>query len=100
VVFGEGIARRPLDCEMDNMSVFAFGLKRAPESILDILEYSQTHIDSVDLFVFHQANYYMLEKIRKKLKIPIEKVPYCLQDFGNTNCATIPLTIAAQCSDI
>ncbi len=100
VVLGEGIARRPLDSEMDSMSVFAFGLKRAPESLLDILEYSQTNIDSVDLFVFHQANYYMLEKIRKKMKIPAEKVPYSLQDFGNTSCATIPLTLATQCSDI
>jgi 3-oxoacyl-[acyl-carrier-protein] synthase-3 len=100
VVVSEGIARRPLDSEMDSMSVFAFGLKRAPESVLDMLEYSQTHVDSVDLFVFHQANYYMLEKIRKKLKIPVEKVPYCLRDFGNTSCAAIPLTIATQCADI
>ena len=100
VVFGEGIARRPLDSEMDSMNVFAFGLKRAPESVLNVLEYSQMHIDLVDLFVFHQANYYMLEKIRKKLKIPVEKVPYCLQDFGNTSCATIPLTLATQCSEI
>ncbi|GHT77577.1 3-oxoacyl-ACP synthase [Bacteroidia bacterium] len=100
VVISEGIARRPLDSEMDSMSVFAFGLKRAPESVLDILEYAQAEIDAIDLFVFHQANYYMLEKIRKKLKIPAEKVPYCLQDYGNTSCATIPLTLATQCSDI
>jgi len=96
----DGIARRPLDSEMDSLSVFAFGLKRAPESILDTLGYAQTDIDSVDLFVFHQANYYMLEKIRKKLKIAVEKVPYCLRDFGNTSCATIPLTFATQCSEI
>lgn len=42
----------------------------------------------------------MNEKIRKKLNIPVEKVPYCLRNFGNTSCATIPLTLATQCSDL
>ena len=39
----------------------------------------------------------MNEKIRKKLKLPVEKVPYSLQDFGNTSCASIPLTLVSQC---
>ncbi len=42
----------------------------------------------------------MNEKIRKKLNIPVEKVPYCLRNFGNTSCATIPLTLATQCSNL
>lgn len=100
IVYGEGIARRPLDSEMDGMAVFAFGLKRAPESVLELLEFSQIDKDNIDLFVFHQANYFMNEKIRKKLKIPAEKVPYCMQDFGNTSCATIPLTLAVKCSEL
>lgn len=96
VVYGEGIARRALDSEMDGMSVFAFGLKRAPESVLDILEFSSLDINSVDYFVFHQANLFLNEKIRKKLKIPEEKVPYSLKDYGNTSCATIPLTLTTS----
>lgn len=97
-VYGEGIVRRPLDSEMDGMAVFAFGLKRAPEAVLNVLDYAQIDKDKIDLFVFHQANFFMNEKIRKKLKIPVEKVPYSLQEFGNTSCATIPLTLAARCS--
>lgn len=27
------------------------------------------------------------------MKIPEEKVPYCLEDYGNTTCASIPLTM-------
>lgn len=98
IVYGEGVARRPLDSEMDGMAVFAFGLKRAPEAVLDVLDYAQISKDKVDLFVFHQANFFMNEKIRKKLKIPAEKVPYCLQEYGNTSCATIPLTLTTRCS--
>ena len=49
-----------------------------------------------DYYIFHQANLLMNEKIRTKLKLPEEKVPYCLQDFGNTASASIPLTIVSQ----
>jgi 3-oxoacyl-[acyl-carrier-protein] synthase-3 len=38
----------------------------------------------------------MNEKIRKKLKINSEKVPYSLKNFGNTSCATIPLTMVTE----
>jgi 3-oxoacyl-[acyl-carrier-protein] synthase-3 len=38
----------------------------------------------------------MNEKIRKKLKLPEEKVPYSLKNFGNTSSASIPLTILTE----
>jgi 3-oxoacyl-[acyl-carrier-protein] synthase-3 len=38
----------------------------------------------------------MNEKIRKKLKLPEEKVPYSLRNFGNTSSASIPLTILSE----
>ena len=100
ISYGEGIARRALDSEMDGMKVFAFGLKRAPESLKELLEFANKEIKDVDFFIFHQANLFMNEKIRKKLCIPKEKVPYCLEEFGNTSCTTIPLTLASKCSEI
>ena len=39
------------------------------------------------------------EKIRKKLKIDLSKVPYSLKNFGNTSGASIPLTIVTQCQE-
>ena len=62
----------------------------------DLSEGLKFHMESVDFFVFHQANLFMNEKIRKKLKIPKEKVPYTLNDFGNTSSASIPLTIVNE----
>ena len=41
----------------------------------------------------------MNEKIRKKLKLPSEKVPYSLRDFANNSCASIPLTLVTQCAE-
>ena len=39
----------------------------------------------------------MNEKIRKKLKMPEEKSPYSLDEYGNTSSASIPLTIVTRC---
>ncbi|MEY8706043.1 ketoacyl-ACP synthase III [Bacteroides faecichinchillae] len=94
----EGVIRTPLHSVMNGMDVFAFGLKRAPEVVKDILTFSNHTVEDIDLYVFHQANMYMNEKIRKKLGIPSEKVPYSMKDYGNTSCATIPLTICSSIS--
>ncbi len=96
----EGIVRRPLDSVMNGMDVFSFGLKRAPEVVNDVLALSSHEVDAPDFFFFHQANMFMNEKIRKKLGIPAEKVPYSMKDYGNTSCATIPLTINANFTSV
>lgn len=53
----------------------------------------------IDLFTFHQANLFMNEKIRAKLKIALEKVPYSLQEYGNTSYASIPLTMVTRSAE-
>lgn len=98
-VYEEGVVRRPMDSVMNGMAVFSFALKRAPEVVKDVIDLAGISIDDVDLFLFHQANKFLNEKIRKKLCIPEGKVPYCMKDFGNTSCATIPLTIDSQYED-
>ena len=54
--------------------------------------------NDIDYFTFHQANLFMNEKIRKKLKLHEEQVPYSLDEFGNTSCASIPLTLVVRCA--
>jgi 3-oxoacyl-[acyl-carrier-protein] synthase-3 len=50
-------------------------------------------MDDVDLFVFHQANRYMLNHLRLKLRIPEEKFVYALAHVGNTSSSTIPIAL-------
>lgn len=99
VEYGLHQERRGIDIEMDGMGVFAFGLSTAPKSIQSLIEKFNIEIDNVDYFLFHQANHYMNEKIRKKLKIDATKVPYSMTNFGNTSCASIPLTLITECRD-
>lgn len=96
---GEGIVRSRVNVEMDGMSVFAFGISKVPKIVKELLAHYEIDIDSVDLFGFHQANMLMNEKIRKKLKLPEEKVPYCIGEFGNTSCASIPLALVTKCRE-
>ncbi|MBQ0031776.1 MAG: 3-oxoacyl-ACP synthase, partial [bacterium] len=49
--------------------------------------------DDVDLFVFHQANKFMLDTIRKVNLIPKAKFYVNLEDTGNTVSSTIPIAL-------
>lgn len=95
-IIEKDISRTPLNLVLDGMNVFSFGISKVPESINALLEHFKIEADSVDQYLFHQANLFMNEKIRKKLKIPVDKVPYTLKDFGNTSSASIPLTIVEK----
>lgn len=93
---GEGTARRDIDLELDGMDVFLFGITKAPKSVKQLCEHFGIDKEGVDIYTFHQANMMMNEMIRKKLKLPIEKVPYCMDEFGNTSCASIPLALVTK----
>lgn len=93
---GEGIILNPLQLHLEGMDVFSFGISKAPSSVNLLMDTFNINKEEVDYFIFHQANLFMNEKIRKKLKLPIEKVPYSLKDFGNTSSASIPLTLVTQ----
>ena len=96
--YGEKIKRRDTDAVMDGMTVFSFGISTAPKSVISLCEHFNIDKEKIDLFLMHQANKYLNEKIRKKLKIDEKKTPYSLKDYGNTSSASIPLTIVTQCN--
>jgi 3-oxoacyl-[acyl-carrier-protein] synthase-3 len=92
----EGLTRNGCHTIMEGMDVFSFGITTAPKTVNNVLEYCGLSVNEIDAFVFHQANLFMNEKIRKKLKIEPEKFPYSIDKFGNTSSATIPLTLVSE----
>jgi 3-oxoacyl-[acyl-carrier-protein] synthase-3 len=78
--------------------VFNFVLLEIPKNVNEILDFACIEKQSVDYFLFHQANAYMNSYLTKKLKIPAEKAPQCLQWYGNTSSVSIPLTLCSQLS--
>ena len=90
------ISRRGIDLELDGMDVFSFGITKAPKSVRELCDHFGIDKEFIDVFSFHQANRMMNEMIRKKLKLPQEKVPYCMDEYGNTSCASIPLVLVTR----
>ena len=91
--------RSSVDLKLEGIDVFNFAIKKAPNSIFNILQYASLDIDLVDYFFLHQANLFMNETIRKKIKVQKEKMLNSIQEFGNTNGASIPLTIVNVLND-
>jgi 3-oxoacyl-[acyl-carrier-protein] synthase-3 len=50
-------------------------------------------MDQIDLFVFHQANQYILDHLRKKIHVPAEKFFVAMRDCGNTVSSSIPIAL-------
>jgi 3-oxoacyl-[acyl-carrier-protein] synthase-3 len=92
----EGISRNSCNLVLDGMDVFGFGISQAPKTVNKLIEKFEIDREAIDHFVFHQANLMMNKMIVKKLKLPLEKVPYSLKGFGNTSSTTIPLTIVTE----
>jgi len=77
---------------MDGMEIFNFTIS----TIIPHIQLRCEEYGLPDIVVFHQANKYMLEFMRKNLKSPNDKFLYSLEDFGNTSSASIPLTLCAN----
>ena len=89
--FGNGIIRAPKDTLISGMDVFSFAITRPPISIKKMMEKYGLTTENVDYFLIHQANKLIVDRIVKKLKLPLEKTPYDLQEFGNLGGASVPM---------
>lgn len=79
---------------MNGPEIFQFVLKVVPKTVQKILDKSAMRLEDVDYFIFHQANSFMLNHLRMKLKIPKEKFCLDLQEIGNTVSASIPIALS------
>jgi 3-oxoacyl-[acyl-carrier-protein] synthase-3 len=78
---------------MNGPEIFTFTLRVVPACIQELLKKAGKRMEDIDLFVFHQANRYMLDHLRAKLRIPEEKFYVSLASCGNTVSSTIPLAL-------
>ena len=79
---------------MNGPEIFTFTLARVQAAIQQLLDRTGLGWNDVDWFLFHQANRFMLDQLRKKMGIPAEKAPIDMETLGNTVSATIPILIA------
>lgn len=94
-----GIQRAKKHLALNGMDIFNFALKEVAKNIQELFTKSEIKQESIDYFVFHQANKLINETVRKKLKIDPEKAPYSIDLYGNTSSASIPLTMCHAMKD-
>lgn len=78
---------------MNGTEIFNFTLDKVPELVKDTLLRNKLKLSEVNLFVFHQANRYMLNFLRKKIKIEESLFYYYMSKTGNTVSSTIPIAL-------
>ncbi len=78
---------------MNGMEIFDFTMKAVPAAVSQLLTSADLTIQDVDLFVFHQANKFMLDHLRKTMKLPPEKFIISCRETGNTVSSTIPIAL-------
>jgi len=92
----EGNIRSDNEVFMDGMDVFNFATSRVPKAIKEIVQFAGISLYDIDYLVFHQANRFMTDFFVKWLKFDFSRVPYCLDKYGNTSSASIPLTLSSE----
>ncbi|WP_283956757.1 3-oxoacyl-ACP synthase III family protein, partial [Paenibacillus polymyxa] len=78
---------------MNGPEIFNFTIDVVPKSIDNVLKKNNLTFNDIDFFVFHQANGYMLNHLRKKCNIPEDKFFINMIDTGNTVSSTIPIAL-------
>ena len=78
---------------MDGPEIFNFTLDIVPKTMADVLAKNNLTGNDIDLYVFHQANKFMLDTIRKVNGLPKEKFYVNLETTGNTVSSTIPIAL-------
>lgn len=82
---------------MDGPEIMNFTLSSVPRVMQELLAAAGKTLDDIDHVIFHQANNFMLQALRKKIKIPEAKFIIEIDTVGNTVSSTIPIAIARAC---
>jgi len=90
----DGCERTLYNTVMEGSDVFSFTISDVPNTIKEFLAMTHTDVNDYDCLAFHQANQFISRQLARKLRLKdIVKMHICLDRFGNTSAAAIPLTI-------
>ena len=99
VVDEYGNIRSDEQAYMNGADVFNFVLVEIPRDIKKLMAETGEDIQTMDYYVFHQANAFINNHIAKKLKLDGAKIPWTIQKYGNTSSVSVPLTICSELKD-
>jgi 3-oxoacyl-[acyl-carrier-protein] synthase-3 len=83
--------RWPSALTMDGPEIAKFALEVLPPMIDRVLENARWTRDDVELYLMHQATFFLLDHLRTRLELTEAQMPLALNDYGNTVCSTLPI---------
>lgn len=96
VVDEYGNIRNDEQGHMNGADVFNFVIVEVPKDIKRLFAATGEDIQTMDYYVFHQANAFINKYIAKKMKLDSNKIPWTIQKYGNTSSVSVPLTIVSE----
>lgn len=87
------IAERLHYMRMQGREVYKFAVNKMMDLIDRALAASEITPDQLKMVIPHQSNLRIIESVREKLGLPVEKVAVNINRFGNTSAASIPLAL-------
>jgi 3-oxoacyl-[acyl-carrier-protein] synthase-3 len=85
---------------MDGSAIFNFVQTEVPPLIEGLLASAGVSRHSIDYFLCHQPNRFMLQKLADKMKVPYAKMPNnVVERFGNNSGATIPVALISNLAE-
>lgn len=79
--------------EMQGHETFRHAVDRMVQVTTDAVAAAGLELEDVDVFAYHQANGRILRAVGERLGLPAERVVDCIDRFGNTSAASIPLAL-------
>jgi 3-oxoacyl-[acyl-carrier-protein] synthase-3 len=73
--------------------VYKHAVARMAESTLAALARANLTLDDIELFVYHQANARIIRALGERLEVEPERVVDCIERYGNSSAATLPLAL-------
>ena len=89
----EGVAAGEQYMQMDGRAVFKWAIRLVEENVQQVVDHSGVPIESIDLFILHQANLRIIDGIRSSLGLKEDKFLVNLDRYGNTSSGSIPLAL-------
>ncbi|KQC34643.1 3-oxoacyl-ACP synthase [Nonlabens sp. YIK11] len=81
------------DLFMNGPAIFNFTSQNIPELVINNVSKNNFDLGDITYFVFHQANAYMLNHLRKKIKVSQDRFPIKMDFCGNTVSSTIQIAL-------
>jgi 3-oxoacyl-[acyl-carrier-protein] synthase-3 len=96
---GNGNLHSACDLYMNGPAVFNFAMKVVPAMVEDLLSKAGIDLEDVDLFVPHQANKFMIDRLRARIGVPAERFICRMEETGNTVSSSIPIALEQSIKD-